>query len=91
MDTKNIVDSLAPAAFGLLGTIAGATITYLSANSERHSTEDNQARARLADILNAIDRIWWTNRIGALSPDDAAPGILSERLRVSIAAARGPH
>ncbi len=90
MDTKDIVSSLAPAAFGLLGTVAGAMIAYLTANSERHSMEDNQARARLADILNAINRIWWVIRVGALSPDDMAPGALSESLRSSIAAARGP-
>jgi hypothetical protein len=90
MDTKDIVNSLAPAAFGLLGTVAGAMITYLSTHSERRSTEDNQARARLADVLNAIDRIWWVTRVGALSPDDAAPGALSEKLRLSIASARGP-
>jgi len=90
MATNDIVNSLAPAAFGLLGTVAGAMITYLSTNSERRSMEDNQARAHLADTLNAIDRIRWTTRVGTLSPDDAAPGALSEKLRLSIASARGP-
>jgi hypothetical protein len=90
MGTNDMVSSLAPAAFGLLGTVVGAMITYLSAHSERRSMEDNQARARLADTLNAIDRIGWTTRVGVLSPDDAAPGTLSEKLRLSIAAARGP-
>jgi len=90
MDAKDLATSIAPAAFGLLGTIAGAMITFLSTHMARRSTEDNEARTRLADVLNAIDRIWWVTRIGAMSPDDAAPGALSERLRASIASARGP-
>jgi|SRR5262249_17773928 len=90
MDAKDLATSIAPAAFGLLGTIAGAMITFLSTHTARRSTEDNEARTRLADVLNAIDRIWWMTRIGAMSPDDAAPGALSERLRASIASARGP-
>src|SRR5262249_41149050 len=84
MDIKDLISSLAPAAFGLLGTVAGAIITYLAAHAERRSSEDNEARARLADILNAIDRILWTTRVGAMSLDDAAPGALSEKLRLSI-------
>jgi hypothetical protein len=49
---KDTVLVIAPAVFGLVGTVLGGWLAQRSAASERQVREDNDARKALADLLN---------------------------------------
>jgi hypothetical protein len=71
---KDVILGLAPALFGLIGTVVGAGLTYQASGSQRRAKEDDEARNHLAKVSNAIHRLWWLIRVGASRPEDVSLG-----------------
>ena len=86
----DVILGLAPALFGLIGTLVGAGVTYQASGSERRAKEDDAARNHLLNVSNAIQRLWWMTKTGASSPDDLSPGPggIADDLRTSARDAR---
>lgn len=85
-DTPEVILALAPAVFGLLGTLLGAGIAYRAKIEERHAAEDDKARNQLVNVSAAIHRASWLSKFGASQPDDMnpGPGGLGDDLRTSV-------
>jgi len=91
MDTGQVILGLAPALFGLIGTLVGAGLTFQSQRAERRFRQDDEARASLLKVSSAIDRLSWRNKVGARSPEDAiisGPGGIQDELLTSTKNAR---
>lgn len=89
-DTPEVILALAPAVFGLLGTLLGAGIAYRAKIEVRHAAEDDKARNQLVNVSAAIHRASWLSKFGASQPDDMnpGPGGLGDDLRTSVKEAR---
>jgi hypothetical protein len=90
LDTPEVILALAPAVFGLLGTLLGAGLTYRAKVDERHAAEDDKARLQLVNVSAAVHRASWFSKFGASQPDDVnpGPGGLGDELRKTVKEAR---
>jgi len=91
MDTERVVLGIAPALFTLVGTLVGSALTFRSGRMQERLKRDEAARAALLDVSNAVHRLAWRNKVGALSPDDALPfgaGSIADSLLTSAKDAR---
>ena len=90
LNTSEVILALAPAIFGLLGTLLGATIAYRAKVEERQAGEDDNARNQLANVSAAIHRASWFSKFGASQPGDVnpGPGGLQDELRTTVKEAR---
>jgi hypothetical protein len=90
MSAESGIMAVVPALFGLIGTIVGAALTYHSSRVERRAKQDDEARIHLYSVSNAIQRLAWVTKVGAVSPDDASVGPegISNDLRTSSKDAR---
>ena len=50
MDIGQVILTLAPALFGLIGTLVGASLTFQSQRAERRFRQDDEARASLLKV-----------------------------------------
>jgi len=90
LDASEVILALAPAVFGLLGTLLGAGLTYRAKTEERQAAEDDNARNQLVNVSAAIHRASWLSKFGASEPGDVdpGPGGLGDQLRTTVKEAR---
>jgi hypothetical protein len=91
MDIGQVVLGIAPALFTLVGALVGSALTFQSARMHERLKQDEVARAALLDVSNAVHRLAWRNKVGALSPEDALPvgtGSIADSLLTSAKDAR---
>ena len=90
VQTTDVILGVAPAVFGLLGTLLGAGLTVQASRAERHAKADDEARSQLLDVSHAIHRVSWFSKFGASTPDDLSdgPGGIRPAVRSSVKGAR---
>ena len=84
MTAAELVLGIAPAFFGLVGTLVGGGLTVRAGRSDRLSKEDDEARSALVAVSAAVNRLAWLTKVGVSAPDDLSPGGIVDSLRAAV-------